>query len=66
MELKELELLNIVLEDDDTEFGGTSHSDERLAEIVEEALQENTYGMMDKMNEILKDSGIKTIDPRNI
>lgn len=61
MDLNELELLGQKLQDDESERGGISHADERLAEVVEELLQENVNGLRDAINSHLADIGIKPI-----
>ena len=61
MNINELELLGQQLQDDGSAHGGTSHSDERLAEVIEELLQENVGGLRDRIDELLADIGIKPI-----
>lgn len=62
MDFNEFELLGQKLQDDGNEQGGTSHSDERLAEIVEELLQDNAGGLRDYINGLLSEIGIKPIE----
>lgn len=61
MDINELELLGQQLQDDGSAHGGTSHSDERLAEVIEELLQENVNGLRDAINSYLAEIGIKPI-----
>ena len=62
MDFNELELLGQQLQDDESAHGGTSHSDERLAEVIEELLLDNVGGLRDRINEYLTELGIKPIE----
>lgn len=64
--MTDYDLLNLFLEDDDTETGGVAHSEERLADFVEEILYEDEDGIMTMINQKLKECGIKPIDPSKI
>ena len=52
--------LNVVLEDDNTPFGGVSFHGQTLGEFLEEVGAERETNM-DKVNEILKTCGISPI-----
>ena len=58
--------LNVKLRDDDTPYGGISHSEETLKEFLEEAAEVNNRAIdemdMDRVNNMLKNCGIKPID----
>lgn len=58
--------LNVKLRDDDTPYGGISHSQETLKEFLEEAAEVNNRAIdemdMDRVNYMLKNCGIKPID----
>lgn len=59
MEVKHL--LDIVLSDDDTEFGGLSHAGETLGEFLDEVgISINTP--IEEVNNALKECGIKPIN----
>ena len=50
----------IILQDDDTPYGGTAFEDETLGEFMDEVGIEPTDSMK-KLNQALKDCGIKTL-----
>ena len=58
--------LNVKLRDDDTPYGGISHSEETLKEFLEEAAEVNNRAIdemdMDRVNNMLENCGIKPID----
>ena len=60
--------LNVKLRDDDTPYGGISHSTETLKEFLEEAAEINNRGIdemdMYRVNNMLENCGIKPIDYR--
>lgn len=51
---------NIVLQDNDTPYGGTAFEDETLGEFMDEIGIKPTDSMK-KLNQALKDCGIKTL-----
>lgn len=51
---------NIVLQDDNTPYGGTAFEDETLGEFMDEVGIKPTDSMK-KLNQALKDCGIKTL-----
>ena len=50
----------IILQDDDTPYGGTAFEDETLGEFMDEVGIKPTDSMK-KLNKALKDCGIKTL-----
>ena len=58
--------LNVKLRDDDTPYGGISHSEETLKEFLEEAAEVNNRAIdemdIDRVNNMLENCGIKPID----
>ena len=50
----------IILQDDDTPYGGTAYIDETLGEFMDSIGLEGTHNM-DELNTALKDCGIKTL-----
>ena len=58
-------LLDIVLTDDNTLLGGTSHSGETLQEFLEET-NINVNTPLDKVNAALKECGIGPIDTTKV
>lgn len=63
--MKIRDVLYYVLEDDDTEFGGTSFSGERVIDFIEYT-DLSIDDDIDDLNEALKDCGIKPIDETKI
>lgn len=51
---------NIILQDDNTPYGGTAFEDETLGEFMDEVGIKPTDSMK-KLNQALKDCGIKTL-----
>ena len=55
------DVLNVVLQDDDTEYGGVSFSGETVADFISDAglTQEQP---IEELNSVLKECGIKEIE----
>ena len=51
----------IILQDDDTPYGGTAYVDETLGEFMDSIGLEGTHSMK-QLNIALKDCGIKTLE----
>lgn len=59
-----LDVMDVVLEDDDTENGGTSFSGETVADFVSEVNGDDIPSVHDleSLNKALKECGISTVD----